>query len=617
MKIASESQHELRFVDLCAGLGGFHLGLERMVERLIAADVVPPKLTCVAAAELEADLRACYVRNFPDVATSYADHFSPNEELGAPGYAAMPSFDSNGRLERIHGDLTFFLDDEAAGLRKRPSGLAILPAHDLLCAGFPCQPFSKSGKQSGFDDTRGTVFHVIATILEHARPAFVLLENVGNFERHDGGRTWSRVKAILEGLEYDVVATEHITSKTGSSGLLSPHHLGYPQHRERFFVLAQRRRAKPSDTPFICRLLDTPLSQRDPFRAIPRGRVSEAHTNRFRDAVSAQQLRTIISTPKRAGELAILRASQVSPDRVRCVSHWQSLLDVLREEDERSSGTKWQNSMPSFPIWGYELDPWRWYPVTSNPRDAARNGPALRSARTELLADFERKVGAERFAVMAPRGAHSWLTERMTEAWLERWVNDWPGYAGKRDSWPAWKLRAINQNREWALRLWSELHDPGWFRRWLDNLFTDVPAPSNQKLEWNCKGEPLQLWEHILQFRPSGLRVKRLIQVPALIAMTTTQVPVVPRLDGDESLVGASRESRGRHLVPSEALQLQGFPPDWDVPGRRERVFTCLGNAVHAGLVGQIFASWWFGVVPSVATLESVPVRGGAEPATM
>ena len=114
-----------------------------------------------------------------------------------------------------------------------PEGPAILgdirhakdqvPPHDILCAGFPCQPFSKSGTQAGMKDkTSGTLFHEILEILEAHKPTYLILENVGNFERHDDGQTWRIVKTSLRRLGYDVKGTEHMAS--GGEGLLSPHH---------------------------------------------------------------------------------------------------------------------------------------------------------------------------------------------------------------------------------------------------------------------------------------------------------------------------------------------------------------------------------------------------------
>jgi len=135
----------MRFVDLFAGLGGFHVALSKLGHE------------CVFASELDPELRKLYAENFP----------------------------GSGRV--VHGDI-----------RKSRS---LVPEHDVLCAGFPCQPFSKSGRQNGLKDkTHGTLFHEIVFILRKRRPPFVFLENVGNFERHDGGRTWRVVREELEKL---------------------------------------------------------------------------------------------------------------------------------------------------------------------------------------------------------------------------------------------------------------------------------------------------------------------------------------------------------------------------------------------------------------------------------
>lgn len=128
----------LRYIDLFAGIGGFHLALQRLGHQ------------CVFASELKADLRRLYAINFPGC--------------------------------EIQGDIT----------QIRPENI---PAHDILCAGFPCQPFSQAGKQQGFNDEkkRGNLFENICEIVAYHRPRYILLENVSNLKGHDKGNTWREI----------------------------------------------------------------------------------------------------------------------------------------------------------------------------------------------------------------------------------------------------------------------------------------------------------------------------------------------------------------------------------------------------------------------------------------
>jgi DNA (cytosine-5)-methyltransferase 1 len=533
-----------------------------------------PQFRCVLAAELNAELRSVYVENFPEIAEAYLEHFPPERTAVTPGLEDL--YDA-GNLRRIHGDIAALVDLETSSLRQWPGGANgvpdyIVPEHDLLCAGFPCQPFSKSGAQRGFDDLNGTVFHMIAVILKYRRPRYVLFENVGNFEKHDNGNTWKRVRAILEDLGYLVKFRSHV-GNTDGLGLLSPHHLGFPHHRERFFIVAEHADVATASDPFPVSHRATPAPQRELAR---------------REAIAEGSLRAIISQGHKYSSAQELAEAQVTPDRVACINHWGELLDKIVEVDP--TGCIFQ-PLPSFPIWGYELDPWQWYPAESNPIEFIKHGEWLARSREHLLNRFCSAFPSA--AGHGPAGTRTYLREpRLDDFGLASWVDTWPGYAGKREHWPRWKSRFIEQNREWAEKLWGHL-DPAWLRQWMDKL-NEMP-PSLQKLEWNCKGEDLNIWQHILQFRPSGLRVKRLRHVPALVAMTTTQVPIVPRLNPAEPLAGGSVLSRGRHLLPAESLQLQGFPPDWRVPRIRDHAHQAFGNAVHALVVQAIITKWLVG----------------------
>lgn len=110
---------------------------------------------------------------------------------------------------------------------------ADIPAHDVLCGGFPCQAFSKAGNRLGFGDpTKGTLFFDICRIIEHHRPKYVLLENVRNLASHDHGNTWKVIHDRLAALGYNLLSEPVI---------FSPHFIGIPQHRERVFIMCARK----------------------------------------------------------------------------------------------------------------------------------------------------------------------------------------------------------------------------------------------------------------------------------------------------------------------------------------------------------------------------------------
>ena len=108
-----------------------------------------------------------------------------------------------------------------------------IPAHDVLCAGFPCQAFSKAGKRLGFDDeTKGTLFFDICRILEFHKPKYALLENVRNLASHDKGNTWRVIHDKLVSLGYNLLPEPVI---------FSPHYVGIPQHRERVYIMCVKK----------------------------------------------------------------------------------------------------------------------------------------------------------------------------------------------------------------------------------------------------------------------------------------------------------------------------------------------------------------------------------------
>ena len=168
-----------KFVDLFAGIGGFHAALSAF-----GGD-------CKYAVEIDAKSARVYKRNW--------------------GVDPL-------------GDITV---DATEGAVK-------VPAHDILTAGFPCQPFSKSGAQRGMDETRGTLFWNVAKIIEARRPSIVLLENVRNLVGPRHLHEWQVIIETLRDLNYRVSETPAIFSPH----LLPPSRGGRPQIRERVFITA-------------------------------------------------------------------------------------------------------------------------------------------------------------------------------------------------------------------------------------------------------------------------------------------------------------------------------------------------------------------------------------------
>lgn len=164
--------NEIRFIDLFAGIGGFRIAMESYGGR------------CVFSSELDKYAKITYFEN----------------------YGEMPK-----------GDITKIESNE-------------IPEHDVLCAGFPCQAFSISGKQRGFEDSRGILFFDIARIVEYHRPKMLFLENVANLKRHADGETIQCMIDILNDLGYDIYYK-----------ILNASDYGVPQSRKRVYFVCFRK----------------------------------------------------------------------------------------------------------------------------------------------------------------------------------------------------------------------------------------------------------------------------------------------------------------------------------------------------------------------------------------
>ena len=171
---------KFKFIDLFAGIGGFHLAMHNLGGK------------CVFASEWDKYARLTYEENFKKI---------------------TPELFKNGKYNWDINDVNPNEIDD----------------FDVLCAGFPCQPFSIAGKREGFNDTRGTLFFNIEKIISAKRPKVVFLENVKNLVSHDKGRTFKTIIEILENKLGYKVYSKVLNSATSAN---------IPQNRERIFIIA-------------------------------------------------------------------------------------------------------------------------------------------------------------------------------------------------------------------------------------------------------------------------------------------------------------------------------------------------------------------------------------------
>lgn len=164
---------KFKYIDLFSGIGGFHQAMDQLGGE------------CVFSSEIDKYAIETYKKNY--------------------------------NIDASHNVLESDYEDSR------------IPDHDVLCAGFPCQAFSKAGKRLGFDDeTKGTLFFEVERILSNHKTKYIVLENVRNLVSHDHGNTWKTIYSHLKALGYRL---------TPKPIIISPHQLGIPQLRERVVIL--------------------------------------------------------------------------------------------------------------------------------------------------------------------------------------------------------------------------------------------------------------------------------------------------------------------------------------------------------------------------------------------
>lgn len=261
------------FVDLFAGIGGFHHALS-------AANFGG---CCVLAADIDPACRQVYE-------------------------STWDSFPSN----RLLGDIREVTEDSRGGDASISAIRRVIPAHDVLCAGFPCQPFSKSGSQLGtMDSTRGTLFFDILKIVRARQPEFLILENVRNLAGPRHKETWNTIIQLLRAENYRVSDTPVVMSPH----LLPPELGGAPQVRDRVFILARKaQRGESREAP--------PLAS----RTVSNGWSPQSwNIEDYLDEESA---------------IDGLAAYKLKRDEIAWISAWNAFVQGIDEE-----------VLPGFPIW--------------------------------------------------------------------------------------------------------------------------------------------------------------------------------------------------------------------------------------------------------------------------
>jgi DNA (cytosine-5)-methyltransferase 1 len=379
-----------QFIDLFAGIGGFRMAMQNLGGK------------CIFTSEWDKDAKKTYFNNYGEVP---------------------------------FGDIT-----------KREVKDFIPPKFDVLCAGFPCQPFSKGGLRNGFEDTRGTLFFDLCEIIKKHQPKYLFLENVANLATHDTGNTYKTILKSLDRLGYYYPETPLI---------LSPDKFGVPILRPRIYI---------------------PCVRKD----IVKGKPSKI--KKFQNEIAKRFIEDVSS------------------------------IDEVLDTNIKSNLTAYENRV---------LTMWN---------------------------DFYQGVDLK--VIGFP-------------VWMEFFK-----HKGTLEGFPVWKVNFIQKNIDLYNR--NKAFIDRWLREY-ENL--DWCIKTHRKMEWQAGKNYASLFDCLIQFRPSGVRIKRPDRFATLVAMNHQQI------------VGKYR----RRITIDESKRLQSFPENYKLPSSNSVAMKQLGNSVNVKAVQTIF----------------------------
>ncbi len=400
-------KYKFTFIDLFAGIGGFHQAMKSLGGE------------CQFASEIDLKCQK-----------TYANQFNMD----------------------VQGDINDYIDK--------------IPEFDVLCGGFPCQTFSKAGKQEGFEDrNRGQLFFRIIDILKrHDECKFIMLENVRNLA--DDKNFWSVIQSKLEELNFYVTKTPLI---------MSPDDFGIPQNRERVYILGIKKNLRD-----ITKIKNDWIDLKDIDFSNDLKKCSDKTAFEILDYKNPNNINYIIT-----------------PEEERVMKTWEVFKhDII---PHKQIGT---------PIW---LD-FFGFNYSSNKDD-------------EYYKDHDY------------------------------------------DNMPEWKQKFVYKNRDFYLTEKDKIDL--WYKK-TENILTKKVY---RKFEWNCGPDYQSFKDCIIQFRQSGLRIKRSDKFPSLVAIVNTPI------------IWDSENKRYIRLTIIEAANLQSFDQNYKFIGDEQSTYKQLGNSVNVKVI--------------------------------